>query len=142
MKKFIVMSMILTAFVVNAHASQAQEEACSDDSTAGMLECGSKRLELADKDLNITYRETMSKARAFYAFDSRLQTEFLSRLKAAEKAWIVFRDAQCELDAAVEGLGGSIERVVNLSCLIEQTEKRTDTLKQILSSLEGDAGTK
>lgn len=142
MKKFIAMCMILTAFAVNAQASEESQDDCSGDTTAGQLECGYKKLELVDKDLNITYRETMSKARAYYAFDSRLQTEFLSRLKAAEKAWIVYRDAQCDLEAATQGLGGSIERVVNVSCLIGETEKRTDSLKQILSSFDGDAGTK
>jgi uncharacterized protein YecT (DUF1311 family) len=49
--------------------------------------------------------------------------EILSRLVASERAWIPFRDAECNFKAA-DMLGGTAESAVYSSCLTEMTKQR------------------
>ena len=61
--------------------------ACSEKAKtqAEMNTCASEEASRADAELNETYRTLLSKAES--------QTEAVSKIKAAERAWIAYRDA-------------------------------------------------
>lgn len=59
----------------------------------------------------------------------------LEALKKAQRAWIGYRDGQCEL-AGFEARGGSMEPMLVSGCLAELTRKRTDELRKIVESAE------
>ena len=91
--------------------------------------CAGSDFEAADKDLNTTYRELLSRLP-----DSADQ----QALKAAQLAWIAFRDKDCEFEAGpVEG-SGSIRPMVAGMCLADRTRTRTAQLKTFLNCEEGD----
>lgn len=56
---------------------------------------------------------------------------------AAEHAWVAFRDAECEFDAA-DNLGGSIYPMVHSGCLERLTQARLDQLNRYLRCEEGE----
>jgi uncharacterized protein YecT (DUF1311 family) len=109
-------------------ASSAHAEDCGNQTTQlAMNECATRNLEAADGALNAVYGELMSK----------LDGDQQKRLKQAQRAWIIFRDAHCELiGSATEG--GSIHRMVISKCLMEITRDRTEQLSKQVNCEEGD----
>lgn len=95
----------------------------ADDTNTGMKQCAASARDEADALLNTTYKDFVS------SLQESGDTETLSRLKAAQRAWITFRDAQCSLEAA-QMLGGSGEGLLEISCLYEQTAARVKALDE------------
>lgn len=86
-------------------------------------------LKAADAELNRLYRE----------MEARLadDADTLERLKASQRAWIAFRDAECAFAAsAVEG--GSAYPEVVASCRAGLTTKRVADFNAYLACEEGD----
>lgn len=63
-----------------------------------------------------------------------LDGERLSRLVAAERAWITFRDAECVL-AGAYSIGGTMESLDRGSCLYDQTVCRVKDLDRLFSHM-------
>ncbi len=78
--------------------------------------------EKADAALNKIYLQVLSK----------LDDEGKAKLKVAQRAWVVFRDAQAELDADIMR-GGSAAPLLRAGSLTGTTRHRTDELKQLLN---------
>lgn len=53
------------------------------------------------------------------------------RLRVAQRAWIIYRDASCEMEAGAMG-GGSGEAMLRLGCLARLTERRARDLETYL----------
>jgi uncharacterized protein YecT (DUF1311 family) len=104
-------------------------------SQAAMDECASKSLDAADKELNQVYQQVLAK----YASDK----VFVGKLRAAQKAWVAFRDA--ELDARYPASNkslqyGSVYPMCADNELEAMTRKRTEELREWLKgATEGDA---
>ena len=78
----------------------------------------------ADADLNKTYKAVMS----------RMDDESRALLKASQKAWIVYRDAEAQFQSDLEARGGSIYPLTFLIHQTTLTEQRTAELKKILAN--------
>lgn len=126
MKKSMIALAVLMSMTSFAHAA-AQE---CDGSTYDMRICLDAQLQKADKELNATYKQALNVTKQF-------DTEAQERLVKAEKAWIPFRDASCDLQGA-QMLGGTGETVIILGCLVEKTQKRTQELQQIVKDFSGN----
>jgi len=59
-----------------------------------------------------------------------------TRLRAAQRAWIAFRDLDCQARAGSRG--GSFHPAALQLCLERLTDERTATLKRELACEEGD----
>ena len=83
----------------------------------------------ADKELNTTFKEV----------EKRLADDASgkARLVAAQKAWIAFRDAECQFQSSGVD-GGSAAPMVALGCQATLTSNRTEQLKAYLNCQEGD----
>jgi uncharacterized protein YecT (DUF1311 family) len=136
MKTTVFFFLVLCAFVVlsgSAAAAQKQpakkpsaqkKQPCANAVTqAEMNRCAFDEYQKADAELNRIYPQVMSK----------LGAEHKEKLKAAQIAWIKFRDAHCECEAAVVE-GGSMEPLLRATCLEQTTRDRT---KQLLKLAEG-----
>lgn len=96
---------------------------CSDPQTqSDMNVCAAEDAEAADKDLNAQYKDTMA------ALDNDAFETIRDRLRKAQRAWIAFRDAQCEAEAAIME-GGSGAPQLLYSCKAEVSRARTGQLK-------------
>lgn len=100
--------------------------------------CADQDYRAADAELNKTYRLAVA---AMQATDKELgdidaaYAGALEALKKAQRAWIGYRDGQCEL-AGFEAGGGSMEPMLVSGCLAELTRKRTAELKELMESAE------
>lgn len=127
----------LAAIVLPA-AAQAQDFDCSNWDTLpqqGLNHCTAMDYQAADKELNAIWPKVMAEAKARddemegYHKDLGVPST-ADALRAAQRAWITFRDRQCELES-YDFLGGTAQPMIASSCLAEMTRKRTAELKQI-----------
>lgn len=80
--------------------------------------CADREAEAVDRELNLTYRR----------ISAGLDAQARALLLAAQRAWIAYRDKQCNYETArAEGSG---HNVAHLNCLMRVTKARTRELKQ------------
>ncbi len=89
--------------------------------TAEMLDCARAEWQAADAELNRVYHEVMD----------TLAEPRRERLRVAQRAWIAYRDACAEFEAALFE-GGSLAPVLHASELAARTRERIDELRGIL----------
>lgn len=95
--------------------------------------CAARDYQAADDELNAAYKVTMAAAREMDEQASEMGDQYVGAvdaLKRAQRAWIGYRDGQCEL-AGFEARGGSMEPMLVSGCLADLTRKRTAELKAV-----------
>lgn len=103
-------------------------------------ECNGEKLSKSDSLLNQIYKDRVSSLKKRIELEKNSEELFktaettLDRLVAAQKAWITFRDADCDLQGA-DLLNGSGEGIIVLGCLAEKTYKR---VREIASTGTGE----
>ncbi len=96
--------------------------------TADLNACGEKSLDAADAALNAAYKIALSKIAAGEDVPPRDPKSWTGKLKASQRAWLAFRDADCQDLVALENGGGTMTAGEILGCLTELTEARTKVL--------------
>ena len=120
---------VIAAAILLAALPAAAQQDCPDDSQAGLNQCAGDAYKKADAALNATYRQVMARLK-----DSEAAAK---SLVAAQRAWIAYRDAECDfMSSGVEG--GSARPMIVAQCLEQLTTRRTDDLKALLNCEEGD----
>lgn len=120
MKLAIVLSLLFLLVNLSAFGQGEQKPVpCPNaESQAEMTICWGKEYKAADGTLNQVYRQLVAK----------LDAEQKAQLKAAQTAWLKYRDANCEF-AADQYKGGSMRPMIAAMCLAEMTTNRTTELK-------------
>jgi uncharacterized protein YecT (DUF1311 family) len=109
----LVKGMLLILFlVVMSPVAKAQCEEAK--STLQINECFAKELKKAEVELSRVYHLTMKK----------LEPADAVLLRKAQRAWLLYRDAQCEAEHALWG-GGTGGPAAFVSCKLELTGQRT-----------------
>jgi uncharacterized protein YecT (DUF1311 family) len=91
--------------------------------------CADASFKVADAQMNSLYATIRTRLRD--------DPDAMKRLVAAQRAWLAFRDAECEFASGAES-GGSIYPMVYSSCQTALTTKRNGDLKKYLKCAEGD----
>ena len=103
----------------------AQEVDCGRAVTQlDMNLCARLDWEAADAELNLAYEAAVARAETFDTYPEGRAEE---TLRAAQRAWVTFRDAVCESEAALWD-GGSAEPMVRSGCLAAVTRRRAEEL--------------
>ena len=109
-----------------ASARDEQEDPCPGARTQQDLnQCASQAFQKADAELNKLYQQLMKDAGAAEKV----------KLRAAQLAWIKFRDAHCEYEA-FGNTGGSIYPMVYGFCLAGVTGERSKQFRDTLKEME------
>jgi uncharacterized protein YecT (DUF1311 family) len=120
---------VALAAVPPSVSESASKSTCWDTAQTQMAlnQCAEADLKAADADLNAAYKQLMA----------RPDEAFKQRLRAAQRAWVAFRDAHV---AAL--YGGSTEGSVRPMCaaltLRDLTQERVKQLRALLEPEEGD----
>lgn len=112
------MKTLLLAVLALASVSAFAKNCDNVESNYDMKICASENLEEQDKRLNEVYAKLMNK----------LDKGEQKKLKIAQRAWITYRDANCDF-AAGEMRGGTGEGLIYVSCLGSMTSDRADELQ-------------
>jgi uncharacterized protein YecT (DUF1311 family) len=123
-KKYLVAGLMWCCLSQIASAEDAglsqQFSLCMGESggvTVDMLGCIGKETAYQDVRLNKVYKEVMS----------QLTEERKKQLKKAQRAWIQFRDANCDFYADPDG--GTMARVNSNDCVMSATASRAKELE-------------
>ncbi len=125
----ILLSVLCLAALTQASIAASPPCNPSDETQAGMNACADAEYRREDARLNGQY----GKIAARLADDA----EGKARLKAAERAWIAFRDAECAFSTAAASDGSAYPMLLS-QCRAELTRTRADQLGKYLSCEEGD----
>lgn len=125
MRAALAIGLLLTAAATApAMAAEPQRPAanarCANDpksTTYGMQPCLSEEIQRQDARLNGAY------AGALQILDPATKL----KLRAAQRAWIAFRDADCE--AVQASYSGAIAPIMQDTCYLERTSQRADELE-------------
>ena len=126
MKK-VVPALLLALALLPAAAAQrrAGKDPCDDpQSQPEMNLCARERFKAADA----------ARSRAYDRLAAKLEGDPRERLKAAEAAWLRYRDDNCVYEASIYE-GGTIKPTVYSSCLERVTKARTAELRLQLREL-------
>mgnify|MGYP000881512965 FL=1 len=126
---------------VEAAAIEKASDICMAEivSNYDMGECSYQKLQAADSLLNRVYKAQVAELKKQIQEEKgqgplgQFGEETLKRLVKAQKAWIAFRDAECDL-AGTDMLFGSGERLLVSSCLAETTLARATKLGEFFGS--------
>lgn len=114
-----------------AGGASAQEVDCKNPTTqSAMTSCEQARQDAADKALNVQYKKTRA---VMVAVDADLDGGMKGVEKAlvtAQRAWIAYRDAECEAEG-FQARGGSMEPTLVAGCIANVTDARTKELKAL-----------
>ncbi|MCZ4091805.1 lysozyme inhibitor LprI family protein [Sinorhizobium psoraleae] len=126
---------LLLLSAVSAVAQEQPTVDCQNAVTqADMNICAGQDYDRADAELNKVYKQAVAATQAMDKELGEIDAAYVGAneaLKKAQRAWIGYRDGQCEL-AGFEARGGSMEPMLVSGCLAELTRKRTTELKQLL----------
>jgi uncharacterized protein YecT (DUF1311 family) len=112
----------LVFLLAPAAAPQGGRHPCEGEGTQfEATQCAGREYKKADAELNRVYQQVLKQE------DAGGQ----ARLKAAQLAWLKFRDTECEYEAG-DYLGGTMRPMIEAFCLAAVTEARTRQLKEIL----------
>jgi uncharacterized protein YecT (DUF1311 family) len=139
MMRLVIGLLALAGGVIMASGAFAQEETdCKNPETqAEMTSCEQDRYGEADKALNAQWKDTRTAAAAT---DEDLDENDRGAEKAlltAQRAWISYRDAQCEAEG-FQARGGTMEPMLVAGCLANLSDTRTKELKALADALGGN----
>ncbi|NYH19377.1 lysozyme inhibitor LprI family protein [Paraburkholderia bryophila] len=101
-------------------------------SAQGNFQCAEKARVAADKLLNDTYKKLLGSLNDNSEKENSSRTQIVS----AQRAWIAFRNAECEFRTSLNG-GAHQWLVVNRSqCIAELTADRTKVLQSYLEQAQ------
>ena len=90
--------------------------------------CADRAWKFADEDLNLAYGFALSMMKEIDAGLPQDQRGAEAALRAAQRAWIAFRDAGCTAEG-YRVVGGSMQPMVIAMCLERVTRARTEELR-------------
>ncbi|TAA65025.1 lysozyme inhibitor LprI family protein [Shinella sp. JR1-6] len=125
--------LLLSAPMAAAQDGEPEVDCQNAQAQIEMNICAGRDYEAADEELNAAYKVTMAAARRMDEQAREMGEHYVGAvdaLKRAQRAWIGYRDGQCEL-AGFEARGGSMEPMLVSGCLADLTRKRTAELKAV-----------
>lgn len=107
-------------------ASAAFAQTAEIDCDAAMLQremniCAYQDYQAADAALNAMYQQSMARAKEYGNGSD-------DALRAAQRAWIPYRDAACAAESQLFE-GGSMQPLIEHSCMASLTERRTEDMR-------------
>ncbi|MBU9216275.1 lysozyme inhibitor LprI family protein [Burkholderia gladioli] len=94
--------------------------------------CAEKMRQSSDAKLNQVYKKLLGAVKN----DPDAGVDVKTELVSAQKAWIAFRDAECELSANISGAAQQWTIVNHSQCLAELTDERTKTIQNYLDQVK------
>ncbi|CCV08711.1 conserved exported hypothetical protein [Mesorhizobium metallidurans STM 2683] len=121
---------LILAIPLFTHAARAADDCANAMDQATMNECAGKSFAAADKKLNDAYKQ----------IESRLKDDAASKklLVDAQRAWVGFRDAECNFQGGPRDMAGSMYPMVVAGCQEALTDSRLKDFEGYLNCQEGD----
>lgn len=100
-------------------------------STYEMNECAGRDYEKVDAELNRVYKAALAAIPEMAVDEPRFNAKsWEAALRASQRAWIAYRDAECDEHVPMSWSGGTGTTVAVISCKTGLTEERTKALRE------------
>ena len=99
-------------------------------STREMNICGDQAFKKADADLNETYKKALADIPEMATEAPYDAKGWEAALRASQRAWVAFRDAECNDHGAMFWTGGTGATADIIGCMTDKTIARTKELKE------------
>ncbi|MDP9136943.1 MAG: lysozyme inhibitor LprI family protein [Pseudomonadota bacterium] len=120
----------VAGFLLAQIGGTARAENCASAATqSAMTACAGRSFEVADAALNGAYKKIRSRLKD--------NAPASMRLRAAQRAWLDFRDAECAFATSARS-GGSVYPMLLAICRTALTQTRVQQLEAYLRCQEGD----
>ena len=103
-------------------------------STVEINFCLEKEFDKADAALNADYKKAIAKIPKMASEKPYDAKSWEDALRASQRAWVTFRDAECKDHVPLFWMGGTGATGEVLSCMTEMTKSRTTQLKELYES--------
>ena len=110
------------AHAADDHSSQGDDQTCNQQTTVDIEQCLGRLTKAWDQRLNSAYQKLLK------------DNPEADKLRAAQRLWVQFRDANCRYYGAGEG---TIKRLDAAECMRSTTAHRALELEQ---TVKGDGG--
>ena len=120
----------LSSFAQEGKKKDPCEKANESGVTVDLVECSLKKLAEADAELNKVYRQLTSRLG---------DKKWEMKLRAAQRAWIKYRDANCDYESEFSG-GGSAATFEYNFCLADMTVARAKELQGMFDKIKARNG--
>jgi uncharacterized protein YecT (DUF1311 family) len=123
---------MLTLAMGSARAAEEEKpiDCANAVSTYEMNACADKDFTAADAELNRVYAEALKSVPEMateHPYDAK---SWEQALRASQRAWVAFRDAECQNHVAMFWSGGSGATAEIIGCMEEKTKVRIKELKE------------
>jgi uncharacterized protein YecT (DUF1311 family) len=125
-----VMALSLFALTAAAKAQDIEVDCDNASSNVEMTHCGWQEFERADAELNGIYQDAISQIRATGRDLPAGAGEWEKKLRETQRAWVAFRDLNCDELIAIEWGGGTGTSLATATCRTEMTNARIRTLRE------------
>jgi uncharacterized protein YecT (DUF1311 family) len=134
MRRAAIAALLLLGGLNVAHAQDDQVDCNNAQTQADMTNCAGQDFEKADKELNAVYKEAMASQVALDKQSAEISPDYVGAVKAlkkAQRAWIDYRDGECE-GVSYQAAGGTMQPMLELGCKADLTNKRIKELKELI----------
>jgi uncharacterized protein YecT (DUF1311 family) len=127
-KKFMLFSLL--CYSINAFSLDCSNlpGGVGPDAAQASLQCAEHDRAVADQSLNDRYRKLLAQLKG----SSEPQSSLRNQLVSAQRAWIAFRDTECEFRTNLSGGAPQWLMVNRTQCLTELTTARVKVLDDYL----------
>jgi uncharacterized protein YecT (DUF1311 family) len=129
------MRLVVAALLAAASAGIAHADCKDPQSNYDMKMCAEKDWKKADAELKVAYDKALAEARELYrstrttpGYQNMPDSEAM--LRDAQRAWVLFRDANCKYQYQIY-YGGSHAGLAYLLCMADTTKARLKELRQL-----------
>jgi uncharacterized protein YecT (DUF1311 family) len=123
---------------IGSFAKGCMAESPDGDTTVGMTACTLAEAGAWDRILNETFGDLVLQSRALAAAEEQAGVAPAPRealLRAAQRAWVAFRDADCAQEVAMWG-EGSMRQIAGAYCTLDRTAQRAFELRAKREAME------
>jgi uncharacterized protein YecT (DUF1311 family) len=117
------------AWLGGAAMAQVGDPCASAESNLALKECLGKAYQKADGELNVVWKQVLGTVDSADYLTPEQRDAWRKELREAQRAWVQFKEHDCNGAVLYEWWGGSGAGAAISSCLLGHTEARTKDLK-------------
>ena len=114
---------------------EQKDDPCESTGAMGQQECAQIKMDIADKELNAVYKALLAKLPEVEGVEGGETGRYPKKsLIEAQRAWIKYRDANCQFFGEIYGGSPAWQFAENLNCRTKMTITRTEELRNYLDN--------